>query len=171
MTFFLKNRRGFTLIETLVVVAILAALTGVSIITYVYYQDSNRIDSAARQVVQYCYAARQHAITNNVTTRVVFILEQGYVGVDVLIDEPTDEWQEAVVDYEKIDEHIEITDIDDATDARQYILFYPNGTSENKMVHLLRKGADSGDDANFYTVEVISSTGYAQIHPEEKRTL
>jgi prepilin-type N-terminal cleavage/methylation domain-containing protein len=171
MAFFLKNRRGFTLIETLVVAAILAAITGVSIVSYVRYQDNNRIDSASRQIVQYCYSARQYAITNNATTRVIFIPGRGYVGVDLLIDEPTDSWQEAVVDYKQIDEHIEITDIDAVTDTRLYIMFYPNGSSENKMIHLLRKGADPNEEANYYTVEVISATGFAQIHPEEKRTL
>lgn len=71
--------QGFTLIETLVVIAIVGILAAIGLLSYLSYQDRARVDEAAASISQLVSVATAHArkqssivtITINPTTRLV----------------------------------------------------------------------------------------------------
>ena len=76
----LRRQRGFSLVELLVVVAIIFIASGMAIIGYVSQLDNNRANSAAYTISGALRAARQAAITNRRDVQVW--IDQTFTGGD-----------------------------------------------------------------------------------------
>ncbi len=69
------NNRGFTLIEMLVVIALVAILAGISTPAYLNWMENARFREAARNVSSMLRDARARAVTTNLQHRVAFDLD------------------------------------------------------------------------------------------------
>jgi len=144
------KQRGFTLIELMVVIAILAMLVGVSIFSWRAWQKSAPIIEALDHVEQYCALARSKAITRQRPMDLVLLeseivlmtAAQAVEGVNEY-DEVTNEVNPArevqraefspdvtVLIFNSEDEQIEIPD------DGLFVRFYPNGTCEPLLMKI-----------------------------------
>jgi prepilin-type N-terminal cleavage/methylation domain-containing protein len=74
----LRNQRGFSLIEMIVVVAIIGTLSLVSVPAFINFQRTQRIRGALRTFAQDIRVARQIAISRNTITRIEVISNNTY---------------------------------------------------------------------------------------------
>ena len=77
------NKRGFTLIELIVTIAILAILTTLSIPAFSAISDSMRLQSDARQMAQVMRNARVESITAGKASNIYFYTYTGQYKDDV----------------------------------------------------------------------------------------
>jgi prepilin-type N-terminal cleavage/methylation domain-containing protein len=73
-----RNSRGYSVIEMLVVVAIIGILSLVTIPSFINFQRRNAVRSALRSFTSDLRSFRQHAITKNAYVRVQFVNERDY---------------------------------------------------------------------------------------------
>jgi prepilin-type N-terminal cleavage/methylation domain-containing protein len=73
-----RNSRGYSIIEMLVVVAIIGILSLVTIPAFINFQRRNAVRSALRSFTSDLRSFRQHAITKNAYLRVQFVDERNY---------------------------------------------------------------------------------------------
>lgn len=85
---------GFTMIELLVVLAIIALIVGMGTPAFLRFNAGLRLKASARQVVQMLQIARSQAITHRITCSVVVDLAQRRVSV---VDEAGQELQSPLV--------------------------------------------------------------------------
>lgn len=69
------NRRAFTLIEMLTVIAIAAIMMTLGVVAYTRLSKGTKLQTAASNLVNTMEMARQYAITQRVTTFVIFPLD------------------------------------------------------------------------------------------------
>ena len=70
MTRFKKTARGFTLIELIVVIALIAILTAIAVPSYQTFMVRSRLKGAARQVMSDLMNARMMAVSQNQKVKV-----------------------------------------------------------------------------------------------------
>jgi len=70
---------GFTLVELMVVIAIMAIITSISVPLYLIYIPKARLNGATRMVMVDLMAARMKAVKLNARTQVFFINDHQYV--------------------------------------------------------------------------------------------
>lgn len=75
----LRNSRGYSVSEMLVVVAIIGILSLVTIPSFINFQRRNHVRTALRSFTSDLRAFRQHAITKNAYIRVQFRGERDYL--------------------------------------------------------------------------------------------
>ena len=75
----LRNSRGYSVMEMLVVVAIIGILSLVTIPAFMNFQRRNHVRSALRSFTSDLRSYRQHAITKNAYVRVQFRGDRTYV--------------------------------------------------------------------------------------------
>ena len=69
---FHNKQSGFTLIEMMIVIAILAVFAGIAVPNFLSYMPKHRLNGAARQVMGDLMAARMKAVKENNRFRVFF---------------------------------------------------------------------------------------------------
>lgn len=74
----MRSSRGYSVMEMLVVVAIIGVLSLVTIPSFINFQRRNQVRSALRSFTADLRAFRQHAITKNAYVRVQFRSEREY---------------------------------------------------------------------------------------------
>jgi prepilin-type N-terminal cleavage/methylation domain-containing protein len=76
-----RNSRGYSVVEMLVVVAIIGILSLVTVPAFMNFQRRNAVRSALRSFTSDIRSYRQHAITKNAYVRVQFRGERDYVAL------------------------------------------------------------------------------------------
>ncbi len=71
----MDNQKGFTLIEMIVAVAIIATLTGIAIPVYIGMKPSIRLSGATRQIMGDLMQARMQAICQNNEFKIFFLAD------------------------------------------------------------------------------------------------
>ena len=119
-----NKQSGFTLIEMMIVIAILGIFAGIAIPNYLSYMPKHRLNGAARQVMGDLMAARMQAVSQNNEFKVFFLNNHEYRTLD---DDDNDgnadtgEWAETK------DIHPEYHDV--TFSATNNPIFHPRGTA------------------------------------------
>jgi|LGVE01.1.fsa_nt_gb type IV fimbrial biogenesis protein FimT len=74
----LNKQSGFTLIELIVIIAIVAVLAGIAVPNFLSYIPKSRLNGAARQVMGDLMAARMKAVKENTTVTVAWVTDRKY---------------------------------------------------------------------------------------------
>jgi prepilin-type N-terminal cleavage/methylation domain-containing protein len=117
--FFMKifNKTGFTLLELMIVVAILGIVSAIAAPNYTNYMAERRLKGAARMVMSDLMAARQKAVSQNINVTVAFTSSYLY----------TVTGEATVRDIRK--EYVDVT-----LAASGNPIFYPRGTATGTTV-------------------------------------
>lgn len=127
-----KRFGGFTLIEMMVVVAIIAVLSAIAVPSFLEYARNQRLNGAARQVYADLMNARQQSVTENKKIIVQFVDNHQYQFV-----RDNDATETVTTGDETLgsrDIHPEYSDI--TFSARFNPAFRPNGTGKNPVITL-----------------------------------
>ena len=73
-----SKQSGFTLIEMMIVIAIMGIFAGIAIPNYLSYMPKHRLNGAARQVMGDLMAARMQAVSQNTTVTVAYVSDRKY---------------------------------------------------------------------------------------------
>ncbi|MBN1828652.1 MAG: GspH/FimT family pseudopilin [Deltaproteobacteria bacterium] len=122
--------KGYTIIELLTVVALLAILTTISVPTFQAYAARQRVNGAARQVLTDLMAARMKAVSMNRRVGIFLINGHQYKICDDANNDGTVANGEGTVIAKDI--HPDYYDV--ALSANFNPLFYTNGTARNGTV-------------------------------------
>jgi type IV fimbrial biogenesis protein FimT len=133
----MHKRSGFTLIEILVVLAVVGILLGLGIPALMSYGDSTGVRATAKQIMADMWLARQKAIATSTPHSIVF--DQGQNSYSVFEDDggglPGNEGNgvidagELVVRTRELDKGYEFSDID--LDPTGTVIFVPKGMLKN----------------------------------------
>lgn len=114
-----QNQRGFTLIESLIVMAVIGVLASVAIPTYLHHMPKFRLNGAARQVMSDLLAARRQALSQHHKVQVIFAHDQSYtIWTDTNDNGKTDSGETKTKDIQAY--HVTLTSNNTPT-------FYPRG--------------------------------------------
>ena len=73
-----NKQSGFTLIELIVIIAIVAVFAGIAVPNFLSYMPKSRLNGAARQVMGDLMAARMKAVKENTTVTVEWVSNHKY---------------------------------------------------------------------------------------------
>jgi len=85
-----NKQSGFTLIEMMIVIAIMGIFAGIAIPNYLSYMPKHRLNGAARQVMGDLMAARMQAVSQNNEFKVFFDLSINNHEYTILDDDDND---------------------------------------------------------------------------------
>lgn len=167
-----RNRRAYSLIELLIVLAILSIFSTLAVLSYGTYRKSLRLKSAAREINTLFSTARNLAIEQNSYFQATIDISNRRIWVDKInylsnISEPK------ITTPKQLNDFVTITDVtvNSRTDTSgvAHIVFRPNATSDYATVHLIRESDDTTVEENYYTIRVYSSTAKSRIYPDARR--
>lgn len=161
---FLKDRKGFTLIELIVGISILGIMTAIAVPSIIAWMPSIRIKNASNDLSYILITARYKAISESMEYRVLFnpatnryLLDRGnaYTGSNVWTTESGPDDLPSGITYTNSDLPVDIT-------GSFVCLFGPNGKMTNFTgnTHFIDIINENG---KVYRIEIVSRTGHVKI--------
>jgi prepilin-type N-terminal cleavage/methylation domain-containing protein len=137
----MKSRRAFTLIEIMVVVAIIGLIAAMGVPSMVKVLQKDGMRKALGDLEDVCFSARQQAIFSRQKTAVLFIPAEGSFSVEGGGGGP----KNGKVTSSKLPDgiHFAMLDIfrqDYAGSEWARVFFYPDGTSDETVIVLVGRG-------------------------------
>jgi type IV fimbrial biogenesis protein FimT len=128
---FCNKQSGFTLIELIVIIAIVAIFAGIAIPNFLSYMPKYRLNGAARQIMGDLMAARMKAVKENNRFRVLFLDNHQYK----ILDDDNNNNAEDSGEWTNIkDIQSEYSDVTFSATANP--IFYPRGTAYGSTITL-----------------------------------
>ncbi len=121
-----NKQSGFTLIELIVIIAIMAVFAGIAVPNFLSYMPKYRLNGAARQVMGDLMAARMKAVSQNCDVAVTFA--SGNPEYEIWTDSDNDDIEDS---GEVITKNIQSNYHDVTIDTDRNIKFSPRGTASS----------------------------------------
>ncbi|RZB30603.1 MAG: type IV fimbrial biogenesis protein FimT [Desulfobacteraceae bacterium Eth-SRB1] len=136
-----NKQSGFTLIELIVIIAILAVFAGIAVPNFLSYIPKSRLNGAARQVMGDLMAARMKAVKENNRFRVFFLSDNHHYKI---LDDDNNNNAEDSGEWTNIkDIQSEYSDVTFSATADP--IFYPRGTAYGTTIILTNSAGSTKD--------------------------
>ncbi|GAN31670.1 MAG: type II secretion system protein GspH [Candidatus Brocadia sp. AMX2] len=124
----MHNQKGFSLIEMVIAVAIIAILTGIAVPVYVSMKPSLWLSGATRQIMGDLMWARMQAISQNNEFRIIYDNNHRYRILDDDNNNGTSTTGESIITKDIRDKYDDVTY--HSSNANN-LIFYPKGNAAN----------------------------------------
>lgn len=124
----MHNQKGFSLIEMVIAVAIIAILTGIAVPVYVSMKPSLWLSGATRQIMSDLMWARMQAISQNNEFRIIYDNNHRYRILDDDNNNGTSTTGESIITKDIRDKYDDVTY--HSSNANN-LIFYPKGNAAN----------------------------------------
>ena len=125
------DKRGFTLVEMMIVIALLAIIAAIAAPNFQTYMAQRRLNGAARQVMTDLMDARMKAVSENNQFKVFFLDTHQYKVLDDENNNGTEDTGETSVTKDIQSNYPGVT-----LSASAHPIFYPRGTAWGTTVTL-----------------------------------
>ena len=135
-----NKQSGFTLIELIVIIAIVAVFAGIAVPNFLSYMPKYRLNGAARQVMGDLMAARMKAVKENNRFKVFFLDNHQY---KILDDDNNNNVEDSGEWTNTKDIQREYSDVTFSATADP--IFYPRGTAYGTTITLTNSAGSTKD--------------------------
>jgi len=127
-----NKQSGFTLIEMMIVIAIMAIFAAIAVPNFLSYMPKSRLNGAARQIMGDLMAARMKAVSQNNEFKIFFLANgHEYMILDDDNNNGTDDGGEWTETKDIQNEYHDVT-ISFEDDLIKNPIFSPKGTASNR---------------------------------------